>query len=133
MKKNKPTPAELEVMQVLWAQPGATVRQVHEALLNSKAGSAYTTTLKTLQNMYQKELVSRQEQGRGHAYTAAVEKQDVQQGMLSGLLDKAFGGSMSTMVLQALGQHKPSSAELEEIQQYVNQLVENNRNDGNTK
>lgn len=120
-------------MQVLWAQPGATVRQVHEALLNSKAGSAYTTTLKTLQNMYQKELVSREEKGRGHAYTAAVAKQDVQKGMLSGLVEKAFGGSMSTMVLQALGQHKPSSAELEEIQQYVNQLVENEKNNGNTK
>ena len=121
VKTIKPTESELEILQVLWDKDKASVREVHEELLKTKE-SGYTTTLKLMQIMFEKGLVSRDDSYKTHIYQASVSKEKTQQHLLGRMINTLFGGSSTELVLQALGNHKASPAELEEIQQLLNNL-----------
>jgi BlaI family transcriptional regulator, penicillinase repressor len=108
----KPTDAELGILRVLWARGPSTVRQVALAL-GREAG--YTTVLKLLQIMTEKQLVVRDEAARTHIYQAAYTEDQTQRQLVSDLLDRAFGGSAAKLVLQALASNKASPQELAEI------------------
>ena len=120
-RKIKPTEAELEILQMLWSQGPRSVRELNDELNQSKP-VGYTTTLKILQIMAEKGLVTRIKDGRNHIYTAAVEQKAAQQQLLDKLLNGIFGGSAKKLVMQALGNHIASKEELEEIKQYIEQL-----------
>jgi predicted transcriptional regulator len=120
-KAIKPTESELEILQVLWERDKASVREVHEELLKSKE-AGYTTTLKLMQIMFEKGLVSRDDSFKTHIYRASVSKEKTQQHLLGKMINTLFGGSSTELVLQALGNHKASASELEEIQRLLNNL-----------
>jgi BlaI family penicillinase repressor len=120
-KTIKPTESELEILQVLWEKDKASVREVHEELLVSK-DVGYTTTLKLMQIMHEKGLVKRDDSFKTHIYQASVSKEKTQKHLLGKMINNLFGGSPAELVLQALGNHKASPAELEEIQQLLNNL-----------
>ncbi|OCX50709.1 transcriptional regulator [Mucilaginibacter sp. PPCGB 2223] len=117
----KPTESELEILQILWQKGSCTVRDVHEELaLNKDAG--YTTTLKLMQIMAEKGLVERDTTNRTHVYKAAVSQDDAQKHYLDKMINNVFNGSAANLVMQALGNHKSSKAEIEAIKQYLDQL-----------
>jgi len=120
-KTIKPTESELEILQVLWQKDQASVREVHEELLKTK-DAGYTTTLKLMQIMFDKGLVKRDDSFKTHIYQASVSKEKTQKHMLGKMINSLFGGSPGALVLQALGNHKASPAELEEIQRLLNNL-----------
>lgn len=120
-KTIKPTESELEILQVLWEKDQASVREVHEELLQSK-DVGYTTTLKLMQIMYEKGLVKRDDSFKTHIYQASVSKEKTQKHLVGKMINTLFGGSPAELVLQALGNHKASPAELEEIQRLLNNL-----------
>src|SRR5579872_2218906 len=93
----KPTDAELEILCVLWKEGPRTVRQVYAALSRGRS-FAYTTTLKLLQIMTEKGLVTREEQGQHHVYRARYAEAATQRRLLRDLLERAFGGSTSKLV-----------------------------------
>lgn len=107
---NKPTEAELAILQVLWLKGPCTVREIFEALYQPDETS-YTTALKLLQIMHGKGLVERDESQRAHSYRAAVSQASTQKRFLSDVVDRVFNGSSSQLVLQALGSAPPASAE----------------------
>ena len=119
----KPTERELEILQILWKNGTATVRDVHEELAQQKE-VGYTTTLKLMQIMHEKGLVKRDESMRTHVYQAAVNKEKTQKHLLSKMIDSLFGGSSTQLVLQALGsgERNVSAEELEEIQKLIENL-----------
>lgn len=121
IKNTKPTESELEILQVLWNEKAATVRTVHEELLKTK-DAGYTTTLKLMQIMFEKGLVTRDSSSKTHIYQPAVTREDTQQQFLNKMINSLFAGSSSDLVLQALGGHDASNEELEKIQQLINQL-----------
>lgn len=120
-KTIKPTESELEILQVLWERDQASVREVHEELLRSK-DVGYTTTLKLMQIMFEKGLVKRDDSFKTHIYQATVSKEKTQKHLVGKMINTLFGGSPGELVLQALGNHKASPAELEEIQRLLNNL-----------
>jgi BlaI family transcriptional regulator, penicillinase repressor len=120
-KLNKPTESELEILQVLWNNSKATVRTVHEELLKNK-DCGYTTTLKLMQIMFEKGLVSRDDSNKTHIYTANITREKTQKQFLNKMIDSLFAGSSTSLVLQALGNHTASNEELEKIQLLINQL-----------
>ena len=120
-KTIKPTESELEILQILWAKGLATVREVHEELAKFK-DVGYTTTLKLMQIMHEKSLVRRDDSMRTHVYQAAVNKERTQKHLLGKMIDSLFGGSPTQLVIQALGNHKASPEELEQIQVILNNL-----------
>lgn len=117
----KPTVAELEILQILWERGEVTVKEVNEEI-NKKKETGYTTTLKTMQIMFEKGLVERKKDGRSHIYSAAIKKEKTQQVLLDKILETAFGGSASKLVMQALGNKKTTKQELQEIKELINKL-----------
>lgn len=121
IKKLKPTESELEILTILWNKENATVREVHEELSKNK-DSGYTTTLKLLQIMFEKGLVTRDDSNKTHIYQPAVSRQKTQKQFLDKMINTLFAGSSTQLVLQALGNQKASKDELEEIQKYLDNL-----------
>jgi predicted transcriptional regulator len=117
----KPTESELEILRVIWEKESVSVREVHEELAKTK-DVGYTTTLKLMQIMNEKGLVKRDDSLKTHYYQAAVSKEKTQKHLLGKMINTLFGGSSTELVLQALGNHKASAEELEEIQKVLNNL-----------
>ena len=107
-----PTAAELDILAVLWRLGPATVREVHEELGKD---NGYTTTLKQMQLMTEKGLLTRSERFRSHVYQASVPKEETQQEIVGDLLKRAFSGSARSLVMGALAAQPASPDELAEI------------------
>ncbi len=120
---SRPTDAELAILRVLWEHGECSVREVHDVLSRDRE-FAYTTTLKFLQIMTEKGLAIREERGRQHLYRARHSQKAMQRNLIRDLLDRAFGGSVSTLVLQALAAKRASSDELREIQRLIASMKE---------
>ena len=114
----KATESELEILNILWTQGPATVKEVHEKLALTK-DTGYTTTLKQMQVMLEKQLVSRDASGKKHVYTANVNQEQARGQMVKSMIETMFNGSAMQLVMQALGNHKPSKAELDMIKEYL--------------
>jgi predicted transcriptional regulator len=122
----RPTDAELEILRVLWERGPSTVRQVHEALAGTRE-TGYTTTLKLMQIMAEKGLVTRDESSRTHVYAARASQEHTQRQLLNDLVDRAFGGSAAELVLRALSARKTSDDELREIRKLIDEAREGRR------
>ena len=120
-KAFKPTESELEILSILWEKEFATVRDVHEIIQQSKE-VGYTTTLKLMQIMHEKGLVTRNVDSKTHIYKAALDKEKAQEHYLGKMIKTLFSGSSSELVLQALGNHKPSQKDLLEIKELIEKL-----------
>jgi predicted transcriptional regulator len=116
-----PTPAELQVLRILWSKGPSTVREVHEALY-SGTDTAYTTTLKLMQNLHAKGLVGRDEAQRQHVYAALAKEDDTLQGVVRGLIDRAFDGSAASLAMHALEAKPASKAELADLKELIRRL-----------
>jgi predicted transcriptional regulator len=126
MKIPRPTDAELAILRVLWERGPSTVRQVHEVLSRDRT-TAYTTALKLLQIMSEKGLVRRDETERTHIYHPRLSEEQTQRQLIRDLLDRAFGGSSSKLVMQALATRRASAEELGEIRRLIEGRKENDR------
>jgi predicted transcriptional regulator len=120
----RPTDAELAILRVLWDEGPATVRQVHEAMAGDR-DTGYTTTLKLMQIMAEKGLVTRDESSRTHVYAARVSRDRTQRQLVNDLIDRAFGGSAAALVLQALSAQPTSEEELSEIRRLIDDYRRN--------
>jgi BlaI family penicillinase repressor len=121
-KKNfKPTESELEILVVLWKNQHATVRTVHEVLTKTKE-AGYTTTLKLMQIMHEKGLVTRNTESKTHIYTPAIDKQKTQLQIVNKMISSLFAGSPVDMVMQALGGNNTTAAQLKQIEELIETL-----------
>jgi predicted transcriptional regulator len=112
----KPTDAELAILRILWSRGPSTVRDVAVAMEREEA---YTTVLKLLQIMADKQLVRRNVSARTHVYEAAHSEEQMQQRLVADLLDRAFDGSAATLVMRALSAKKTSAKDLAEIRKLL--------------
>ena len=123
--QRKPTESELEILQILWTLESGTVREVNNQLNRTK-DVGYTTTLKIMQIMTEKGLVTRETNSRTHVYSAAVNREETQSLLLNRFLENTFSGSASKLIMQALGNHQASISELKEIKELIEKLEKNN-------
>ena len=117
-KKQTPSEAELEILNVLWKKKKATVREVHEQLSTHKE-VGYTTTLKQMQRMLDKGLIIRKNSEKVHLYLALLDEKEVKSTLINRLMHGAFGGSAMKMVMHALGQTNTSPEELENLEKFL--------------
>jgi BlaI family transcriptional regulator, penicillinase repressor len=116
-----PTPAELEILGVLWNRGASTVRDVQETLSEQRT-TGYTTVLKMLQIMTDKGLVSRDESTRAHVYSARLPADHTQRQLVHDLLDRAFGGKAMKLVMHALSAKKASAREIADIRRLLDEM-----------
>ena len=114
----RPTDAELAILRILWDRGPSTVRQVHDVLALERQ-AAYTTALKLLQIMTEKGLVERDERDRTHIYRARLSEETTQRQLVRDLVDRAFAGSASKLVMQALATKRASADELRDIRKAI--------------
>ncbi len=117
----RPTDAELEILKVLWRRGACTVREVFVELGASRR-TGYTTALKLMQIMSEKGLVVRDERERAHVYRASVREEQTQRQLVGDLLQRAFNGSATKLVMQALSSDKASAEELTEVRKMLDEL-----------
>jgi BlaI family penicillinase repressor len=117
----EPTKSELEILQVLWDKGPLTVREVNNELIKQREVN-YTTTLKQMQIMTDKGMLSRDESQMKHIYSAAVEEQKIKAHLLDKFVDKTYKGSASKLVMQLLGNKSTSQEELREIKNMIKKL-----------
>ncbi len=120
-KQHKPTESELEILSILWEKENATVREVHEVVQKTK-DVGYTTTLKLMQIMHEKGLVTRDASSKTHIYTPSFGKEAAQEQYLGKMIKTLFSGSTSALVLQALGNYQTSEADLDAIKELIASL-----------
>ena len=120
-KQEHPTPAELEVLLLLWDRGPATVREVMEAL-DRRRPRAYTSVMSLLGVMTDKRLLRRRRKGRGYVYQPRVAREKTLGQMLRDLLTRAFEGSAASLVARLLEESSPSPEELAEIHRTIDQF-----------
>ncbi len=124
--QNKPTKSELNILNVLWELDQATVREVHD-ILNERKPTAYTTVLKMLQIMTEKNLVKRDSSSKAHIYKAKQPKEQTQKNLVSDLIEKAFRGSALKLVQHVLETKPTSAKELKEIRKLIEEAEKKNK------
>jgi BlaI family transcriptional regulator, penicillinase repressor len=116
----KPTVMELAILRVLWERGPATVRDVHQ-VLDAEKPTGYTTVLKLLQIMTVKGMVTRNEEERAHVYEARLPAENTKRQLVSDLVQRAFAGSASELMMHALSEKKTSRAEIDEIRRMLDE------------
>jgi predicted transcriptional regulator len=125
-KLSRPTNSELDILRVLWARGPSTVRDVHGAL-NAERPTGYTTVLKLMQIMTEKGLVRRDEKERAHVYRATVAEEHTQRQLVGHLIERAFGGSATKLMMQALATQKASPEEIRQMQEMLKEFEREGR------
>lgn len=120
-KRPHPTKVELQILRVLWNEGPRSVREVMHALSATKP-TGYTSVLKTMQIMTDKGLVERDDTVRPQVYRAAYTEDGTQRQMLLDLIQRAYGGSVKTLVLHAIGTRKPSKADVAAIERLLDRF-----------
>ncbi|MFM8571961.1 MAG: BlaI/MecI/CopY family transcriptional regulator [Pirellula sp.] len=126
-----PTDSELEILKVLWEKQPCSVRDVHDAIVRDGRPLAYTTVLKLMQIMTEKQLVKRDSSNRAHVYCAAIPRPQTQKQLVDDLLDRAFSGAASELVLHALSGRKSTPEELAEIRCLLEKLEKSTESKSN--
>ena len=121
-RHKNPTPAELEVLQIIWEHGPCTVREVMN-LLKPKRPRAYTSVMSLMNVMAEKGLLNQEPKGRAFIYSAKVSRDKTQSSMLSDLLNRAFDGSANALVTHLLEQAEPNSEELDEIHKTITRFT----------
>jgi BlaI family transcriptional regulator, penicillinase repressor len=121
-----PTDAELDILQVLWEKSPETVRFVNDELNKRRNPEdkeiGYTTTLKIMQLMLDKSLLTREIVERSHIYKPSVSQEITQTQVIKGVVDNAFGGSASSLVMRALGSGDTKPEDLAKIKALIHQI-----------
>jgi predicted transcriptional regulator len=120
-KQIRPTKLELAILKVLWEAGPRSVREI-QAILNESKPTGYTTVLKMLQIMTEKGLVDKDESVRPQIYRARYSQEQTQRHLVSDLLQRAFGGSVKALVMQALATKKSSTKEIEAIEKLLDRI-----------
>jgi BlaI family transcriptional regulator, penicillinase repressor len=120
-KHHRPTKVELSILQVLWEKGPGSVREI-QARLSVTKETGYTTALKMLQIMTEKGLVERDETVRPQIYRARLSQEKTQKQLLHDLLQRAFGGSVKALVMQAISSRKSSPEDLEAIEKLLDRF-----------
>src|SRR4029079_11080068 len=113
-----PTELELEILKVLWNQGPSSVKQIQEALGETR-GLAYTTIMTMLTIMTNKKYVRRTKVGASNMYEAAIQQDAASSNMLQDLVDRVFDGSVPAVVQQLLESSDLDADQLESIRHLI--------------
>jgi predicted transcriptional regulator len=118
----EPTKSELEILQVLWEFGPSTARFVNDHLNKAKRSVIYMSTLKLMQIMIDKALLTKDASQMTHIYSAAVEENKTKGLLLDKVVDNLFGGSAGSLMMQLLGNKKISPEEMEEFKELIKKI-----------
>lgn len=117
----KVTDLELTILQHIWsADNSATVNDIIDRWTETNA-PGYTTVLKTLQKMEDKDIVGHESLGRKYAYFAKVSKEQVAKKRLCTLVDRVFGGDQLSFAQYFINTQDLDAKDLQALKQLIAQ------------
>ena len=99
------TPQELAIMKVVWRTDEATVRDVYEALQETRP-VAYTTVMTMMRILQEKGYLTKATNDRAHVYRPAKPRQQVIGGMVRDFLDRVFDGASDPLLVHLARDNK---------------------------
>lgn len=111
------TPLELEIMTVLWETGPANVQTVQAKLAAREL--AYTTVQTMLNVLHRKAKVKRKLKDRAYLYSPVLSRQNAVSQAVGDMLDRFFGGSADSLVLNLVETHHLTPEKLEQIQKLI--------------
>jgi predicted transcriptional regulator len=118
----EPTKSELEILQVLWKAGPSTARFVNDYLNKEKREVIYMSTLKLMQIMVDKGLLTKDESEMRHVYSAAVEEHKTKGALLDRMVDNLFGGSAASLMMQLVDHKKLTAKEMAEFKELIKKI-----------
>lgn len=110
------------MLQVLWLHGPSTVRFVHDTLNTQKEAVQYTSTLKLMQVMAEKGMLSRDESSMKHIYHPLMEEEKTKGQALGKFLDSMYEGSVSNLVMALMDNEKTSDKEMQVLREIAAKL-----------
>ena len=130
--KDKPdkrlTPLETLIMNVLWDESPAAVKQVQERLSAVKP-MAYNTVLTIMRILRDKGFVVSEREGRSDLYRPVVTREDMGRRSLGEVIDSFFSGSAEALVSQLLDGQSLTDEELTAIRAELDKTLERRKGD----
>ena len=102
-KRPAMSPAETEVLRLVWQRQGATVQEVYDALPGNR-NVTYVTIATLLRRLEEKGYLKHRIRGKAFIYAPAAKKEDVIRRTISDLVERLFGGN-PVPLMQHLAQH----------------------------
>ncbi len=121
----QPTEVELAILNILWERGQATARQIHD-LVGVQRQTNYSTTVKMLSIMLEKELVKRDDSVRPQLFQAACTRKRTGTKMLRDMVEKVFEGSSTALAMQALALKRATPNEIAEMRALLDDMEERN-------
>ncbi len=113
------TELELKILQHIWESGQAlTVTQIIENWQETKK-PGYTTILKTLQKMEQKEIVGHRRDGRKYKYFSKITKENVTQNRLKAIIERMFSNDRFSFAEYFVRSNEFSAQELKQLKELI--------------
>lgn len=117
------TSAQLEIMNLFWEHGELGVAQVWK-LLSERRRLARNTVQTMLTRLVEKGWLEARSEGTAFCFRASRPRKSTLRGMVSQLLDNAFGGSASGLIMALLEARRLSSDEVQRIRNLIDGMQE---------
>ena len=114
---------EWYIMQVLWEKSPSTLREICDALKETKGWSKHAVT-SFLKRMLEKGAIKVDESGKVKEYFAVWSREDTILEETHSILDRVYRGDLLLMVSNAVKEQKLSKEEIEELKNMLDRLGE---------
>ena len=117
------TPQELAIMKVVWRKEEATVRDVYEALQESRP-VAYTTVMTMMRILQEKGFLTKVTEERAHVYAPTKSRQQVLGSMVRDFVDRVFDGAPDSLLLHLAKDNKLTPKQRRIVEKLVEDIEE---------
>ena len=115
-RKRKLSPANLEIMKIVWEKGQGTVSDVFEAINTKRSAKLRRTTIQVQMNRLEDYgWLKHRKEGRTYIYSSVVEKQKTRREILDDITHRVFGGSRAELVKCLLEDSDVSNKDIDEL------------------
>ncbi len=111
---------ELGVLEVLWIQGQATVREITAEVYEDQSFSKYQSVQKLLERLEKKRCIKRDRSTTAHTFEPTVERDEIIGHRLEQVSETLCGGSLTPLLMHLAGRTRLKPSEREALHQLIN-------------
>lgn len=120
-KSNHLTDGEQSIMEILWKQNEASVREIAD-VLSQKKPTAYTTVQTLCKILAEKGYADYRKEGKAFLYSPKITQKEARQSALTSMLNKFFGGSPKVLAQHLMQETDIDIDDLEALQTQIDNI-----------